>query len=297
MEWSTLWQLFVQTLNASTPLLLAATGEIIGERAGVANIGLEGIMLISAFTSIYVDSLFANPWLGVLAGVATGLLLGLVHGFVSAYLKGNQIVTGTGVNLFATGFVAYSIIAFFHVAGYYTIDISLTVPKVFGLSPIALSSVVIAVLSYYFLFRTQAGLAIRACGENPEAADSVGVRVELVQTAASAIAGALTGLAGAFLSIDWNAGITKQISAGRGFIALATVNFANWNPILGIAGSFLFGFFWVLGEWMKNIGWLKEIIPVHLFNTIPYVATLVVVAGVIGKSRPPKYVGVPYKRE
>ncbi|WP_434731160.1 ABC transporter permease [Thermogladius sp. KZ2Tp1] len=147
------------------------------------------------------------------------------------------------------------------------------------------------------MFRTQAGLAIRACGENPEVADSVGVRVELVQTAASAIAGVLTGLAGAFLSIDWNAGITKQISAGRGFIALAAVNFANWNPILGIAGSFLFGFFWVLGEWMKNIGWLKEIIPVDLFNTIPYVATLVVVAGVIGKSRPPKYVGVPYKRE
>ncbi len=297
MNWSMIWQLFVQTLNASTPLLLAATGEIIGESAGIANIGLEGIMLISAFMAVYADSAFANPLLGVLAGLATGLLLGVVHGYISAYMKGNQIVTGTGVNLFAAGFVAYSIIAFFHVAGYYTIDLSLTVPKIYGISPISISSLIIAVLAYYLLFKTQIGLSIRACGENPEAADSVGVRVELVQTLTSSIAGLLTGLAGAFLSIDWNASITKQMSAGRGFIALATVNFANWNPLLGIAGSLLFGFFWVLGEWIKNIGWLKQLIPVDLFNTIPYVATLVVVAGLIGRSRPPKYVGVPYKRE
>ncbi|WP_440059354.1 ABC transporter permease [Thermogladius sp. 4427co] len=297
MDPSMIYQLIVQTINATTPLLLAATGEIIGERAGIANIGLEGIMLITAFMAVLADVFIGGPLWGVLVAVAVGIVLGVIHGTIAAYLKGDQIVDGVGLNLFALGFVAYSIIAFFHVAGYYTISWDKAVPKFYGISPIAVLAIIVAVLSYWLLFKTQTGLAIRSCGENPEAADSVGIHVERIQLYSSMIVGALTGLAGAFLSIDWNASITKQISAGRGFIALAIVNFANWNPLLGLAGSFLFGFFWVVGEWIKNIGWLKAIIPVELINTVPYAATLIVVAGVIGRSRPPRYVGVPYKRE
>ncbi|MEZ0394187.1 MAG: ABC transporter permease [Desulfurococcaceae archaeon] len=290
-------QIAIQTLNASTPLLLAATGEIVAERSGIANIGVEGMMLISAFMAILGTSFANDPYIGLALALLTGTALGMLLGYLSAYAKGNQIVTGVGINLFATGFVAYSIIAFFHVAGYYTIPIELSLPKVYGLSVVAPASIAVAILTYLFLYRTQTGLAIRACGENPEAADSVGIRVELVQMLSAGFGGLLAGAAGAFLSIGWLASITKQITAGRGFIALAIVNFANWNPLLGLAGSLLFGFFWVIGEWAKNIAWLSRLLPMELLNTLPYVATLAIVAGVIGRSRPPKYVGVPYTRE
>ena len=299
MESSLIIDLIRDTTFAMTPLLLAALGELFNERAGIVNIGLEGIMLLSALAAVAISEAFVNPWLGLLAGVGMGVLVGAIHGYISAYLKGDQIISGLGINLFALGFVAFAIEAIWGVRGYHTPPYEAKVPRIPGaeLSPVFIIALVLVVVTYYVLHKTGLGLKIRAVGENPEAADVVGVHVERIQLFATIYGAALTGLAGAFLSIDWLAAITKELPAGRGFIALAIVNFSNWNPLLALGGSALFGFFWVLGEWLKNIGTVKAVVPITLLNTIPYVATLAVTAGVIGRSRPPRHVGRPYKRE
>jgi simple sugar transport system permease protein len=289
----------IQSTWAMMPILLAALGEILTERSGVVNIGLEGIMLISALFSVFVADKTLNPWLGVLTAIGIGAFIGLIHGFISVYLKGNQIISGLGINTFAAGFVAYSIEVFWGVRGYYTPKPEAKVPRlpVIGVSPLFLATIAITIVLFIILYKFDIGLKIRACGENPEAADVVGVKVELMQLTSTIIGGALTGLAGAVLSIDWLASITKQLPAGRGFIALALVNFANWNPLYGLLGSFIFGFLWTASEYMKNLEYFTRAIPMPLINTIPYIATLIVVAGVIGRSRPPQSVGVPYRRE
>ncbi len=287
------------TTFAMTPLVLAAVGEIFNERAGIVNIGLEGIMLISGFMAVVAAEMTLNPIIGVLAGVAIGAFIGLIHGYITAYLKGDHIISGLGINLFALGAVAFGIEAVWGVRGYHTPPDAAKVPDipVLEISPIFIAMILLTIGTHYLLYRTSIGLKVRAVGENPEAADVVGVNVERVQLLATIYGAALTGLAGAFLSIDWLTAITKELPAGRGFIALALVNFANWSPLLALGGGLLFGFFWTLGEWIKNMAAIKAVIPVTLMNTIPYIATLVVVAGLIGKSRPPRYVGRPYKRE
>ncbi len=287
------------TTYAMTPLILAAVGEIFNERAGIVNIGLEGIMLISGFIAVVAAEMTLNPIIGVLAGVAIGAFIGLIHGYITAYLKGDHIISGLGINLFALGAVAFGIEAVWGVRGYHTPPDAAKVPDipVLEISPIFIAMILITIGTHYLLYRTSIGLKVRAVGENPEAADVVGVNVERVQLLATIYGAALTGLAGAFLSIDWLTAITKELPAGRGFISLALVNFANWSPLLALGGGLLFGFFWTLGEWIKNMAAIKAVIPVTLMNTIPYIATLAVVAGLIGKSRPPRYVGRPYKRE
>ncbi len=287
------------TSYAMTPLILAAVGEIVAERAGIVNIGLEGIMLLSGFMAVVFAEMAMNPWIGVLAGIGMGALIGLIHGYITAYLKGDHIISGLGINLFALGTVAFGIEAVWGVRGYYTPPLEAKVPIIPGIeiSPLFIVMILITIGTYYLLYKTSIGLKIRAVGENPEAADVVGVNVELTQLLSAVYGAALAGLAGAFLSIDWLAAITKELPAGRGFIALALVNFANWNPILALGGGALFGFFWTLAEWIKNMAAIKAIIPVTLMNTIPYIATIAVVAGLIGRSRPPAHVGRPYKRE
>ena len=296
MDMSMLINILIQTAYASTPLLLSATGEIFSERAGIVNIGLEGIMLISGFVGVVVGQELLNPFAGVVAAVAVGALIGLLHGFITAYLKGDHVISGLGINLFALGFVPYGIYAVWGVRGYFNPSDQAKVPKIFGVSPIFIASLIIVFAIQYVLFHTKFGLSLRACGEDPHSADASGVRVERTQIIAAVIGSSLSGLAGVFMSLDWLTTITKDLPAGRGFIALAIVNFANWNPLLGLLGSYIFGFSWVAIEWLK-ISSLKQVIPVTLLNIIPYVVTLAVTAGVLGRSRPPKYAGVPYKKE
>ncbi|MET1160514.1 MAG: ABC transporter permease [Thermoprotei archaeon] len=299
IDWSMVLEVVRLTTFSMTPLLLAALGEILTERAGIVNIGLEGILLIAGFVAVMFAEAYTSPLAGLLAGTLIGAFIGLIHGYISAYLKGNQIISGLGVNLFAYGFVAFGIEAVWGVRGYYTPPPSAKVPRIPGIdiSPVFVIAVILSIIMYYVFEKTGIGLTIKAVGENPHAADVVGIHVERVQLLATVIGSALTGLGGAFLSIDWLAAITKELPAGRGFIALAIVNFANWNPLLALGGSVLFGFFWTLGEWIKNLAVVKAVIPVTLINTIPYIATLAVTAGLIGRSRPPRHVGVPYKRE
>lgn len=290
--------LLVSTSYAMTPLTLTAVGEIVAERAGITNIGLEGMISISALVSVAVATYTLNPWLGVLAGVGAGALIGLIHGLISAYGKGSQIVSGVGINIFALGFVPYMIIALWGVAGYKQVPEAGRVPRIAGLvSPLFILCVVIAVATHYLLFRTSLGLKIRALGEEPQAADTLGVHVERHQLAATIYGGILAGLAGAFMSLDWLGTITKEIAAGRGFISLALVVFSNWKPLLALVGGILFGSSWAITEWFKILPGVKDVIPVTIINTLPYIVTLAAVAGIIGRAKPPRKSGVPYLRE
>lgn len=295
---NTIISLLISTSYAMTPLVLTAVGEIVAERAGVVNIGLEGMISISALASVIVATQTLNPWLGVLAGICTGALIGLIHGLVSAYGKGAQIVSGIGINIFALGFVPYMIMALWGVAGYKQVPEAARVERIAGLvSPIFIAAVVIAIATHYVLFRTPLGLKVRALGEEPQAADALGIHVERLQLIATIYGGALAGLAGGFMSLDWLGTITKEIAAGRGFISLALVVFSNWKPSLALLGGALFGSSWALTEWLKVLPGVKGVIPVTIINTLPYAATLGAVAGVIGKARPPRKSGVPYLRE
>jgi len=234
----------VVSLNLMVPVSLTAIGEIFSEKSGVVNIGLEGIMLTGAAVSVFVDNFAKSGYVALLAGALAGVALGLLHAYVAIWLKGDQIITGVGINIFALGFAPFSIIAIYGVAGSFPAEYRL--PEIpapgGGLSYFVPGTIFAAILFWYILNRTRQGSVVRAVGENPEAADAVGINVELVRLFAVLIGASLAGLAGAYLSIDNVGYITKDISAGRGFIALATVVFAGWNPILGLLGGTLFGF-------------------------------------------------------
>lgn len=282
------------------PLTMTATGEILGERAGVVNIGLEGILLLSAFAAV-VGAEAGGPLAGLAAGILVGAVLGLLHGIIAVYFRGDQIVSGVGLNILALGVVAIGLVWNWGVAGFHQVDRALRVPAIAtplgSMSPMVIVTLLLAALTYYIIHHTNLGLQIQAVGENPAAADAGGVRVERVRLFAAVYAGALTGLAGAYLSIDWLATITRNLPAGRGFIALATVVFSRLNPWLAVVGGLIFGFFDGLGLLASTSQELTRIIPYQFIQMMPYVVTLLVVAGVIGRARFPAASGQPYRRE
>lgn len=312
------------------PLALCAMGEVLAERAGVVNIGLEGILLISAFTATVGAHFAQSAWIGILVGILTGFLIGALHGWISIYLKGDQIISGVGINLLAIGFVAFGIIAVWNTFGAFSLNEAYTLkgqnwnsgwnivlpesgpnkPAQFlGKISIFLPFMfIMAGVMWWILHKTAFGLRVKAVGENPEAADVAGVRVERTQMIAVLVGAALGGLAGAYLSVDWNGLVTRDIAAGRGFISLATVVFSKLNPLLTLVGAFVFGLFDNLGLWLSTFsdfpvnifGWEFEVQISNYFyfiRMLPYVVTLFVVAGVIGRARFPKAIGVPYRRE
>ncbi|MGC9049591.1 ABC transporter permease [Pyrobaculum sp.] len=292
--------ILMQALLAAVPILLASLGEILMERSGVVNIGLEGLMLLGAFSGpLFVDYLHYRlgvqlpdplwPLAAFLAAALVGMAVGLVHGYISTYLAGDQIISGVAINLFAAGAVAYGIQAYWGVAGYKQ------VPDWAKADPLALAAfaLVLAGFMWYVLFRSRLGVVIRACGEDPESAFNIGVDVNRVRLLATVVGSSLAALAGAYLSIAYLSVVTKEISAGRGFIALANVVFANWNPALAVAGAYIFGFFDALSYWLQTAGVARY----EITRMIPYIATLLIVAGVIGRARPPRAVGKPFRRE
>ena len=293
--------LFVTTLISMVPVLLASVGEIVTERSGVVNIGLEGILLLAAFFAVIVTERTGMPALGVLAGAGIGAIIGLVHGIIATKLKGDQIVDTIGVNIFALGVVGFGIYAVWGVWGAKTIPYDLKIPSLkigpYSISPMVFIALGIAVFTWWWLYKTSFGMCVRAVGENPDAADVVGINVDLVRVIATIYGAMLAGIGGAYLSIDWFGGVTKEMSAGRGFLALANVAFSNWNPILAIAGSMVFGFFDSLVLYIGPMPEVNQVIPQELLRTIPYIATIVVVSGVIKRVRPPKALGKPYSKE
>lgn len=284
---------------AMIPLTLTAIGEIVAEQGGVINIGLEGIMVISAFVSVVATKATGSAWVGLLAGIGTGALVGLLHGVISVYLKGNQVISGVGINLFGLGIVGFGVKALW--GGPLQLKVAWQLPDIptpwGGLSPVFLMMLALALGTWWVLFRTTLGLRIRSVGENPAAADVAGLSVNRIRLGVTIYGGALGGLAGAFLALGWTHTITSTLPAGRGFIALANVVFSKLNPLLALLGGFIFGFFDALALWISNIPTINNIIPYQFIRMIPYLVTIIVLTGAIGRARFPKAIGEPYRRE
>ncbi len=294
-----LWGIFLGSLHAMVPITLTATGEVIGESSGLFNIGLEGIILLSAMTGALAAE-GGGPIVGLLVGMGTGFAIGLVFGSVCTYFRGVQLIAGVGINLFALGFVTFWLIHL-GVPGHHAVaeegrmvDISTPLGD---FSPMIFVAIGVPVLIYILLFRTKLGLKIRAVGENPQAADVAGIKIHFLRLFSTAAGASLAGLAGAYISIDWLGSVTKEISAGRGFIALATVVFSGLNPLLVLLGGFIFGFFDNLAVWVATMPAVQRVMPWQFVSMTPYVVTLLVVAGVIGRVRFPAAMGIPYERE
>ncbi|MBT6658444.1 MAG: ABC transporter permease [Proteobacteria bacterium] len=300
MELTHLWGILFISLHAMVPITLAAIGETIEESAGLFNIGLEGILLFGALAGALGAQASGSALVGLLTGMGVGALIGLVFGTISTSLRGSQLISGVGINLLALGFVAL-MLSVMGAPGFHSVAREVQVPLiplgVGNLSPLVPITVAVAIGVWWLLRRTQLGIWIRAVGENPAAADVAGIRVNRVRLGAAVAAGVLAGLAGAYLSIDWFGAVTKEITAGRGFIALAIVVFSGLNPLLALLGGFIFGFFDGLATWVATYPGIKDIIPWQFVAMMPYVVTLAVVAGMIGRVRFPSALGVPYLRE
>ncbi len=297
MNFSDLLSLVRIALHAMVPLTLTAVGEIVGETAGLFNIGLEGILLMSAFVGA-LGARAGGPYVGLLVGMGVGAITSLIFAVINTYWKGTQMVTGIGINLFAMGFVAFGLIQL-GAPGFHQVARADQLIKwrtgMGAMSPMILAALLAPLLIHFFLKRTRAGLMLKAAGEAPEAADVAGLNVNRIRLAAAVFGGALAGLAGAYMSVAWIGSVTKDLSAGRGFISLAVVVFSGLNPLLALLGGVIFGFFQALAEWVKTLP--QKPVPAEFVSMLPYIITLLVVSGAIGRVRFPKALGVPYKRE
>jgi ABC-type uncharacterized transport system permease subunit len=298
--------LFAAMLRFATPLVFGALGGIICERSGVINIGLEGMMLMGAFFGIFGADLTGSWLLGALIGMASGGALALVHALFSIGFRADQVVSGFAMNFLALGITGYVFIEHYGDQG--TPDDIPRVPVVTlpGIEDIAfvgdaigrtslltwLALLLVPALALY-LFRTPRGLRLRSVGEKPRAADSVGVPVIRTRYLAVIASGLLAALGGVYLSIAFLGSFGQNLTAGRGYIALAAVIFGAWRPGRALAGALLFGFSSALAQRLPAFSESTAV----LFQALPYVLTLIVVAGVIGRTRPPAAIGVPYVKE
>jgi general nucleoside transport system permease protein len=291
----------------STPLVFAGIGGVFSERSGVVNIGLEGMMLMGAFWGVYgADK--TGSWVGGLAiAVLSGALTGLLHAFFSIHLRADQIVSGVAVNFLALGITGYFFFQLYHgqdiPAGVSTIpDVKLPWvsnlhflgPAVGDLNLMVWLSFVLVVFTWFVIFKTPIGLRIRACGEHPRAADTVGINVYAIRYGSVVFSGVLAALGGAYLSDGFGGGLfTDNMTAGRGFIALAAMIFGNWRPFGTFYAALLFGFSTKLGLLLQTYSQSAS----TLFQALPYVLTLIAVAGVIGRTVPPAADGKPYVKQ
>lgn len=297
--------LFAAALRMATPIAFAALGGIFSERVGIINIGLEGIMLTSAFSGVTVSYYTGNPWLGVVAAMIVGGLLGFFHAILTVKFVGDQIVSGTGINIFAMGFTAYmsQIIwgsrgASDSVSGIKVITIPLLkqVPILGDIlgrhSPLVYVMLIITIVSYIILFKTPFGLRIRAVGEHPTAAKTAGLDVIRIKYICVTISGMLAGLGGVFLSLGHLNLFAWGMTGGRGFIAMAAMIFGKWMPFGAFLASLLFGFADALQMRLQAMG----ILPPQIILMIPYLLTVAVLAGVVGRATPPSDYK-PYEKE
>jgi|SRR5215472_5423036 len=307
-------QLLFSTIRLATPLVLAAIGGLYSERSGVINIALEGLMLAGAFTAASITFYAHSPWIGVGAAMFAGALVAYVIALACIRFKADQVVTGTAINILFIGLPAVLSGALFLSSGS-----TPQIPKknllptlqelwpsllphwriLTDVSVVSLLALVIVFLTRYVLYRTPFGLRLRAVGENPEAADAAGVRVNRIRYSGVVLSGVLGGLAGAYLSIGQSSLFTRNMAAGRGFIALAALIFGKWRPVQTMLACLLFGFADAMTIQMQGVAKLPsgEAIPVQFIQMIPYLVTIVVLAGFIGQSRAPRALGVPYEKE
>ena len=301
--------LVAATLRYATPLTFAAIGGMFSERSGVVNIGLEGQMLIGAFFAIWGADVTDSWQLGLVIAMVSGIGLALVHAFFCIHLRADQIVIGTAINFLALGITGYLFIDIYGDQGTPT-----TIPEIpdvnipwlqdqaffgeaFGsLNFMIWLSFAVLILSYIVMFKTPIGLRIRSVGEHPRAADTLGISVFGIRYACVMVSGALAALGGAYLSLGLIHLFDQNVTGGRGFIALAALIFGNWRPFGAFAAALLFGFSSALADRLPEYFEQGSSAPL-LFNALPYILTIIAVAGVVGRSIPPAAVGRPYVKQ
>ncbi|ATG34485.1 MULTISPECIES: ABC transporter permease [Phaeobacter] len=320
MDFLTLIQVLDSTVRLATPLLLACLAGLFSERAGIFDIGLEGKMLMAAFFSAAVAATTGNVWLGLLAGIASSLVLSGLHGLASITFRGNQLISGVAINFLAAGMTVLIAQDWFQQGGRTPSLFSggrfepLNLPFADALADVPVLGPIYSellsghsVLVYlaflavpataWILFGTRFGLRLRAVGENPAAVDTAGVSVVGLRYAAVMICGLLCGIAGAYLATALQAGFVKDMTAGRGFIALAALIFAKWRPWHALGACLLFGLLQAVALRFQNIEIGTFVIPVQMMDALPYILTVVILAGFVGKAVPPKAGGEPYVKE
>ncbi|WP_232962671.1 ABC transporter permease [Paracoccus tegillarcae] len=303
-----------------TPLLLACLAGLYSERAGVFDIGLEGKMLMAAFSAATVAYLTGSAWLGLLAGIGGSLSLSLIHGLASITFRGNQLISGVAINFLASGLTVLLGIKIFGLGGRTPAlvgdarfgDLNLPfadalagVPLlgpiysrlISGHSILVYMAILAVPLTWWVLYRTRFGLRLRAVGENPASVDTAGISVTRLRYAAIAICGILCGVAGAYLATGLSAGFVKEMTAGRGFIALAALIFAKWRPWGALFATLLFGLLESLANQYPNLDLGFVTIPSMFMNALPYILTVIILAGFVGRAIPPRAGGEPYVKE
>ncbi len=312
-------QILASTIRLSVPLLLPCLAGLFSERAGVFDIGLEGKMLLSAFFSAAVAFQTGSVWLGLLAGVAASMVLAAVHGVASITFRGNQLISGVALNFLAAGMTVLIAQSWFQQGGRTPSLIGgarftpITLPfasddatglgyfyseVISGHSLLTYFAFLCVPLTWWVLYQTRFGLRLRAVGESPEAVDTAGVSVIGLRFAAVAICGLLCGLAGAYLATALQAGFVKDMTAGRGYIALAALIFAKWRPWYALMATLLFGYLQALSLRPDSIeAALGFSVQVQLLDALPYILTVVILAGFVGRAIPPRAGGEAYVKE
>ncbi|MFN0084520.1 MAG: ABC transporter permease [Blastocatellia bacterium] len=295
-------------IRLSTPMILAALGGLYSERSGVINIALEGMMLAGAFTAAVVTFYAKNPWIGLLAAAGAGCLVALLHAVATIDFRADHVVSGTAINILFLGTPALLSGALFDSTGatpqlprdqvlpdleIFGAESFPVAASIFNQKPLVYFAWVLVPVTFYVLARTPFGLRLRAVGENPEAADTAGVSVRRMRYQGVLISGVLASLGGAYLSIGQNSLFTRNMTAGRGFIALAALIFGRWRPVSVMLACLFFGLAEAIAIRMQ--GTIN--IPNQFIQMIPYVLTIVVLAGLIRRATPPKALGVAYAKE
>ena len=309
------------TVRVSTPLILCAMAGLFSERSGIVDISLEGKLLASAFIAASVAAVTGSAWLALCGGIAISVSLALLHGYASISQNGNQVVSGVAINILVSGLTVVLGIAWFHQGGQTpTVPPSgrflpITLPGAELLAPVpylgdfygkfisghnllvyvAFMSVA---LSWWVVYKTRFGLRLRAVGENPKAVDTAGISVKFLRYRAVMIAGLLCGIGGTYLSIAQNASFVREMSAGQGYIALAAMIFGKWRPVPAMFACLMFGFLDAISIRLQGVEvpGIGEV-PVQLIQALPYVFTVILLAGFIGKAIAPKADGIPYVKE
>lgn len=281
-------QIGESSLRLATPLMFAALGGLMSERSGIVNIALEGKMLVGAFAAGAVAHATGSPWLGLLAGGVTGLVFAAVYALFVIPLKAHQIVAGTGLNMLAMGAVPFAGKVLYDVTGSTP---ALAMDERFRIAPLFVALACGVVVTAFFHW-TRAGLWVSFAGEHPEALESAGVKVRRIRWGAVLAAGFLAGLGGASLAVFLASGFSRNMTAGRGFIALAALILGKWRPIPVVLACLFFGLADAVQIRLQGQGVGLEGVPVQLIQILPYVVTLFVLGGFVGRARAPKALGV-----
>ena len=309
------------TLRVSTPLILCAMAGLFSERSGIIDISLEGKMLFAAFAAGAVAAVTGSPWLALVAGMLISTVLSLLHGFACITTRGDQVVSGLAINVLASGLTIVLGIAWFSQGGqtpalasdarFMPLELPFieqigSIPFIGPFLEIVISGhnllvyvALIAVpITWWVVYKTRFGLRLRAVGENPLAVDTAGISVSLLRYKAVVIAGVLCGIAGTYLAIAQNAAFAREMTAGQGYIALAAMIFGKWRPVPALLACLMFGFLDAVAIRLQGVP-LPGIgeVPVQLIQALPYILTVVLLAGFIGKAVAPKAIGVPFAKE